>query len=158
MDRQNQKTTRREVEGKGKSKRVSKENPIKNRNLKRAGRKTTKKVTPSKLIVKKQDKIKSTDSSSKLSELKKNNIDKKPNTNEFGKQKEVKKPKVKEGVITSVGQKVKVTGDISTVDGTLDKDEIVRVEASGMGFKDLRVVDDMGRIWFVNLSEVTTQL
>ena len=46
-------------------------------------------------------------------------------------------------------QKMKVTESITTVNGTLYKDELVILEEVNSN-KDYRVKDTMGRIWFVN--------
>jgi|TARA_B100001094_G_C17913710_1_gene662471 hypothetical protein len=46
-------------------------------------------------------------------------------------------------------QKMKVTESITTVNGTLYKDELVILEDVNSN-KDYRVKDTMGRIWFVN--------
>ena len=60
-----------------------------------------------------------------------------------------------EHTIVSFGQKVKILNDISTVDGTLYKGEIVRVDSIG---KNLKVVDNLGRFWFVNNQDITNKL
>ena len=65
---------------------------------------------------------------------------------------------VAEGIINEWGQKVKIMNDISTVEGTLYKDEIVKVEATGDGIKDLRVIDNLGRVWYVNLTDISTKV
>ena len=46
-------------------------------------------------------------------------------------------------------QKMKVNESITTVNGTLYKDELVILEDVNSN-KDYRVKDTMGRIWFVN--------
>ena len=64
-----------------------------------------------------------------------------------------------EHIITEFGQKVKILNDISTVDGTLYKDEIAKVEsAGGIVGKDLKIVDTLGRVWYVNFSDVSTKV
>ena len=65
---------------------------------------------------------------------------------------------VEETIITELNQRVRVLNDIDTINGTLYKDQVVKVESVGDGLKDLRVADDMGRIWFVNLTDVSTKL
>ena len=60
--------------------------------------------------------------------------------------------------ITEFGQKVKMINDVSTVDGTLHKDEVVKIESSGMGYADFKVIDNVGRFWFVNLNDISTKL
>ena len=81
------------------------------------------------------------------------------------KDKKTSKPKrkvsknVDEHVIDSFGQKVRILNDISTVDGTLHKDEIVKVESGGgNGMKDLKVIDTMGRVWYVNTMDISTKI
>ena len=59
-------------------------------------------------------------------------------------------------IISEINQKVKVLNDVSTVDGTLHKSEIVTVEAlTSTGYK---VIDNVGRFWFVNIDDVSTKL
>ena len=53
-----------------------------------------------------------------------------------------------------VGDKVKITENIYTVDGTLYKDSIVKVDQVGFPDKDLRVIDNVGKIWYVNYYEI----
>ncbi len=48
-----------------------------------------------------------------------------------------------------VGDKVKVVESISTVEGTLYQDEICKVDGTIFPDKDLRLKDNMGRIWYV---------
>ena len=55
------------------------------------------------------------------------------------------------------GQKLKVINDVSTIDGTLHKDEIVRLESVGLA-TDFRVVDNMGRVWSVNMSDLSRKI
>ncbi len=74
------------------------------------------------------------------------------------KKKITKKIKIPDGHITAFGQKVKIINDISTIDGTLHSGEVVKVEASGFAGKDLRVIDSMGRMWSVNLSDISLEL
>ena len=54
-----------------------------------------------------------------------------------------------------IGDKVKVTESISTVEGTLYKDEICKVDGTIYQDKDLRLKDSMGRIWYVMEYQVT---
>jgi len=72
----------------------------------------------------------------------------------------IKMPKnIDEHTITAIGQKVKVLNDISTIDGTLYKDEIVKVEAAiHFGNSNLKVIDNLGRYWFVNSKDITTKI
>ena len=59
-------------------------------------------------------------------------------------------------VITEKNQKVKVLNDVSTVDGTLHKDEVVTVESTiSTGYK---VIDNVGRFWFVKTNDISTKL
>mgnify|MGYP003128061932 CR=1 FL=1 len=61
-----------------------------------------------------------------------------------------------ENIITKLNQKVKVLKDISTIDGTLHKNEIVTVESfTGIGVK---VIDNVGRFWFVSDTDLTAKL
>ena len=61
-----------------------------------------------------------------------------------------------EHVVTKYNQKVKVLNDISTVDGTLHKDEIVTVE--NLIGENIKVIDNVGRYWFVNPKDISTKL
>ena len=47
------------------------------------------------------------------------------------------------------GDKMKVIKTVTTVDGTLYKDEIVKFQESVHSNGDYRVKDSMGRIWFI---------
>ena len=53
-----------------------------------------------------------------------------------------------------VGDKVIVIESISTIDGTLDEDEICTVDGTTFINADLRLKDSMGRIWYVNEYQV----
>ncbi len=55
-----------------------------------------------------------------------------------------------------VGDKLKVIRDIATIDGVLYKNEIVKIEAIGFPDKDMRVIDNLGRIWYINFCDVGT--
>tara|TARA_B100000287_G_scaffold393192_1_gene406212 strand:+ start:297 stop:503 length:207 start_codon:yes stop_codon:yes gene_type:complete len=55
-----------------------------------------------------------------------------------------------------VGTKLKVIRDIPTIDGVLYKDEIIKIDAIGFPDKDMRVVDNMGRIWYIDFCDVST--
>ena len=48
-----------------------------------------------------------------------------------------------------VGDRVKIIDTISTENGTLYKDEICKVDGCIFEDKDLRLTDNMGRIWYV---------
>jgi hypothetical protein len=53
------------------------------------------------------------------------------------------------------GEKVKLTGDISTVDGTLYKDSIVKIDEVGpFPDKDVRVRDNVGKIWYIDYIDI----
>ena len=54
-----------------------------------------------------------------------------------------------------VGDKVKVTRNIPTVDGTLYEGEICKIDAKGFPDKDMRITDAMGWIWYVDMGDVT---
>ena len=54
-----------------------------------------------------------------------------------------------------IGDKVKVTESISTVEGTLYENEICKVDGTIYPDKDLRLKDSMGRIWYVMEYQVT---
>ena len=55
-----------------------------------------------------------------------------------------------------VGDRLKVIRDIATIDGVLYKEEIIKVDASGFPDKDMRVIDNMGRIWYLDFCDVGT--
>jgi hypothetical protein len=54
-----------------------------------------------------------------------------------------------------VGQKVRIETNIPTADGMLHANTIVTVDAVGFPDKDLRVIDKLGKIWFVNATDVS---
>ena len=47
------------------------------------------------------------------------------------------------------GDKMKVIKTVTTIDGTLYKDEIVKFQEAVHSNGDYRVKDSMGRIWFI---------
>ena len=53
-------------------------------------------------------------------------------------------------------QKVRVLNDVSTIDGTLHKDEVVVVEA--FTSQGLKVIDNVGRFWFISSNDISTKL
>ena len=53
------------------------------------------------------------------------------------------------------GDKVKIIENIYTVDGTLYKDSIVKIDQIGFPDKDLRVIDNVGKIWYVDYYDIT---
>jgi hypothetical protein len=61
-----------------------------------------------------------------------------------------------EHVVTKYNQKLKVLNDISTIDGTLHKGEIVTVE--NLIGENIKVIDNVGRYWFVNPRDISTNL
>ena len=55
----------------------------------------------------------------------------------------------------SEGDKVKITENIYTVDGTLYKDSIVKIDEVGpFPDKDVRVIDSVGKIWYVDYLDI----
>jgi hypothetical protein len=52
------------------------------------------------------------------------------------------------------GQKVIIQQNIPSVDGMLYKDTEVTIDEVAFPDKDLRVKDDLGKIWYVNLSDI----
>ena len=54
-----------------------------------------------------------------------------------------------------VGDKVKVVRDIPSVDGMLYKGTKAKIDQIGFPDKDLRIIDEMGKIWHVNFSDVS---
>ena len=54
-----------------------------------------------------------------------------------------------------IGDKVRVVHDIATIDGMLYKDEIVKVDAFTSSDKDMRVLDSLGKIWYIDFCDVT---
>ena len=64
-----------------------------------------------------------------------------------------------EHMITSIDQKVKVLNDVSTVEGTLHKGEIVKVESAiHVGENNLKVIDNLGRFWVINSKDISTKV
>lgn len=53
-----------------------------------------------------------------------------------------------------IGQKVIIQKDIPSVDGMLYKDTEVTIDEVAFPDKDLRVKDDLGKIWYINLSDI----
>jgi hypothetical protein len=51
-----------------------------------------------------------------------------------------------------IGKKAKIIETVSTINGTLYKDEVVYVENSENG--NYRVKDSMGRIWYIDKNNV----
>tara|TARA_Y100000593_G_scaffold95015_1_gene198267 strand:- start:21729 stop:21917 length:189 start_codon:yes stop_codon:yes gene_type:complete len=53
-----------------------------------------------------------------------------------------------------IGERVIVIRNIPTVDGMLREGEKVKIDEVGFPDKDLRVKDDLGKIWYVNYSDI----
>ena len=53
-----------------------------------------------------------------------------------------------------IGDKVKITENIYNVEGTLYKGSVVEIEEMGFPDKDLRVSDNVGRIWYLNFYDI----
>ena len=54
------------------------------------------------------------------------------------------------------GQKVRITENIYTVDGTLYKDSVVKIDEIGpFPDKDVRVKDNVGKIWYIDYIDIT---
>ena len=56
--------------------------------------------------------------------------------------------------LLKIGQKVTISKNIPSVDGMLYKDTKVKIDEIGFPDKDIRVKDDLGKIWYVNLSDI----
>ena len=57
-----------------------------------------------------------------------------------------------------MGDKVKIVKDIPNVNGMLHKDSIVKIDevSHGSPFRDpIRVVDSLGKIWWVTQKDIT---
>ena len=53
-----------------------------------------------------------------------------------------------------IGDKVKITENIYSVEGTLYKGTVVEIEEMGFPDKDLRVSDNVGKIWYLNFYDI----
>jgi hypothetical protein len=53
-----------------------------------------------------------------------------------------------------VGDKVKIVKDIPSVDGMLHKDTIVKIDEIKKD-NTFRVVDSLGKIWWVGINDIT---
>ena len=53
-----------------------------------------------------------------------------------------------------VDDKVKVIKTVSTVNGTLYKDTVVKISGIGFPDKDLEVKDPTGQLWYLNYEDV----
>ena len=56
--------------------------------------------------------------------------------------------------VLKIGQKAIISRNIPSVDGMLYKDTKVTIDEIGFPDKDIRVKDDMGKIWYINLSDI----
>ena len=54
-----------------------------------------------------------------------------------------------------IGQKVRIERDIPSVDGMLHENTLVIIDEVGFPDKDMRVKDDLGKIWYINFSDVS---
>ena len=54
-----------------------------------------------------------------------------------------------------IGQKVRIERDIPSVDGMLHENTLVIIDEVGFPDKDMRVKDDLGKIWFLNKKDIT---
>ena len=53
------------------------------------------------------------------------------------------------------GQKVKISENIYTVDGTLYKGTVVKIDEVGpFPDKDVRIIDDEGKIWYLDFISI----
>tara|TARA_Y100000310_G_C20172698_1_gene574427 strand:+ start:312 stop:506 length:195 start_codon:yes stop_codon:yes gene_type:complete len=55
-----------------------------------------------------------------------------------------------------IGDKVRVVKDIPSVDGMLYKGTKAKVDEMKFPDKDLRIIDEVGKIWYVNFNDVKT--
>ena len=53
-----------------------------------------------------------------------------------------------------IGQKAVINRNIPSADGMLYADTKVIIDEIGFPDKDFRVKDDMGKIWYINLSDI----
>ena len=53
-----------------------------------------------------------------------------------------------------IGQRVTINKNIQTVDGMLYKNSIVKIDAVGFPDSDLRVIDELGKIWYIDISGI----
>ena len=58
--------------------------------------------------------------------------------------------------IIKIGQRAVINRDIASVDGMLYADTKVTIDEIGFPDKDIRVKDDLGKIWYINLSDIRT--
>ena len=53
-----------------------------------------------------------------------------------------------------IGQKAVISRNIPSADGMLYRDTKVTIDEIGFPDKDMRVTDELGKIWYVNLSDI----
>ena len=53
-----------------------------------------------------------------------------------------------------IGQKAIMINDKPSVDGMLYRDTKVTIDEIGFPDRDIRVKDDVGKFWYVNLSDI----
>ena len=56
--------------------------------------------------------------------------------------------------IIKIGQRAVINRDIASVDGMLYADTKVKIDEVGFPDRDIRVKDDVGKLWYVNLSDI----
>ena len=56
--------------------------------------------------------------------------------------------------LIKIGQKAVITRNITSADGMLYSDTKVTIDEIGFPDKDFRVKDDMGKILYINLSDI----
>lgn len=55
-----------------------------------------------------------------------------------------------------IGEKVRVEEDIPSVDGMLYKNSIVKIDEFNQKDNTIRVIDSLGKIWWVNSNHVSS--
>jgi len=55
----------------------------------------------------------------------------------------------------AIGERVRIEKDIPSVDGMLYKNTIVKIDEFNEENKTIRVIDKLGKIWWVNSSHVS---
>ena len=62
------------------------------------------------------------------------------------------------GTKLKVSDRVRIEEDIPSVDGMLYKDTIVVVKGLGYPDRDIKVVDDLGKIYYLNFDNIAVKL
>lgn len=57
-------------------------------------------------------------------------------------------------ITVKTGERVQIRHNIYTVDGLLEEGTIVKIEEVGFPDKDLRVTDPVGKIWYIDESDI----